>query len=199
MLRGVILAILWIEVQIISDEQIQPPIAVVIDKRRSRPEERIFDARLRRHIAERSVAVVVVQNRGVVVGDVQILIAIVVKVAGCHADAKTFSSDTRSGSHVGKRSVAIVAVQMIRRALAIRRGVIGDSRQISSADHIQIEQTVVVVIDPGAAGSRAFQDRTQILFAERLTEIDSRFLRHIFKLWQRGGRSCRRRSTILPK
>ncbi len=44
---------------------------------------------------------------------------------------------------------------------------------IAAAHHVEIQQPVIVVIDPGAARPGGFQHRTEVVLAEGVPEIDA--------------------------
>ena len=111
-----------IEIDVVGDEQIELPVAIVVDEGAASVPALAFarHASLLADIGERAVAVVVIQNVLAEVGDEQIVPAVVVVVADANALSPARVRDSGLRGDVGKCAVAIVAEQM-RRRFAARR------------------------------------------------------------------------------
>ena len=174
-----------IELQVVAHEEIELAVAVVVDPGRAGAEVRILHARLGRHVGKGPVAVVVVEDRRAPVGDVDVLVAVVVVVAHGHAHAEALAAHARLRGDVGKGSVAVVAVEMIGGVHAVGLGKLGDAVNVAAADHVEVQQAVIVVVDPGAAGTGGLHDRTELLLAEGVLEVNAGFLRDVLVGHQR--------------
>ena len=45
--------------------------------------------------------------------------------------------------------------------------------QVGTVGEVQIEKPVIVIVDPGAAGTGGFHDRTELLLAEGMFKVNS--------------------------
>ena len=50
-----------------------------------------------------------------------------------------------------------------------------------TADYVEVGKSVIVVIEPDAAGAGAFQQRTELLGAEAVGELDAGFCGGVFE------------------
>ena len=93
---------------VVGDEEIELAVAVVVEPGRARRETGIGDAGLRRHIDERARPRVAKQAIGAERRDVEIGPAVVVVVAGGHAEPVELGRKTRGTGDVGERAVAVL-------------------------------------------------------------------------------------------
>jgi hypothetical protein len=85
---------------------------------------------------------------------------------------------------IGEGAVAIVAVEMIGGIGAIGVGVVGDAFEVAAAEDIEVEEAIVVVVEPDAAGAGGFENGTEFLFAEGMLEADFGLLGDVFEGWK---------------
>ena len=111
-----------IEVHVVGDEQIEMPVAVVVEKAAAGAPARAGagDASLLGDVGERAVAVVVIEHVAAPVRDEQIVEAVVVVVADAAAPGPTRSGSARPCRDVGERAVAIVVKEVAGRAVPSR-------------------------------------------------------------------------------
>ena len=117
-------------VQVRRDEEIETAVAIVVDPRAARSVAHIvlLQARLRGHVGERAIAVVVIQHVLAVVGDEEIVEAVVVVVADGHRRRPARSRQARLRRHIGKGAVAVVLVETIGRTRRRLRGACRSAR-----------------------------------------------------------------------
>ena len=133
-LRGVVrLPGVGIELQIIADEQVQAAIAVVIEKCGAHAKVIVLHASGFSDVRESAIAVVVIENRGVPVGDIDVVVAVVVVIAHGYAHGETFSRHAGLRGYIGECSVAIVAVKVICGVQTVGFGMIRDAVEITAA------------------------------------------------------------------
>src|SRR5262249_9028073 len=116
------------------------------------------------------------------IGDKEVVVAIVVVVADGHAHAETWLIETDLGGDVGKRAVAIVAVQA-------RGGQWSGGRSRVNGLDLDAEQvgpTVVVIVDPGNAGTHDLMNVVLGRGTVEVDEVDPCHLRHVLEA--QGGR-----------
>src|ERR1035441_8991419 len=102
---------LQIVMHIARNEQIQPPVAVIVTPRSAIGPVAQRYARLLGYVSERAVVVVVVQPILSVVGHKDIGPAIVLKVGDGHAETPAVVRDPGPGGHIGKGPVVVVMEQ----------------------------------------------------------------------------------------
>ena len=109
-----------IEVNVVCDNNIQPPIAVVVNKGAASAPllAGAGRARLRRDIAKRTIALIVEQMVLTVGSDVEIVVPIVVIVAHTSALSPTAEVKASLGGDISKCSVVVVVKQVARRWLS---------------------------------------------------------------------------------
>ena len=153
-----------IEINVVGDEQIETPVAVVVDEGAARIPARAFarHASLLADIGERAVAVVVIQNVLAEVGDEQIVPAVVVIVADANALSPSRVRDAGLRGHVGEGAVAIIAKQMRSRFAAGGKAL--EPRSVHQKD---IEPSVIVVIVEGNAAARGFEQILVLVLAAK--------------------------------
>src|SRR6266536_6169702 len=116
---------------------------------------RILDMRMCSHIGESSIAVVVIQNAAAVPENEQVREAVIVVVADRDPHAEeVFCAYTGPDGHVTERSVSIVAVESASSRL---RWFVGASG--GAIHQIKVEQTVLVVVNPAAAGAHGLDQK----------------------------------------
>jgi hypothetical protein len=67
---------------------------------------------------------------------------------------------------------------------AIGVGVIGDAFEITATENVEVEQAVVVVVEPNASGACGLEDGTEFLFAEGMLETNFGLLGDVFVGWK---------------
>ena len=136
-------------VQVVRDEQIEAAVAVVVDPGAAGAVAHVVlqQARLRGHVGERAVAVVAIEHVLAVVGDEEIVEAVVVVVADGHRRGPARSRQPGLLGHVGEGAVAVVLVEAIGRA---RRRAF----EARAAQHEDVEPAVVVVVEERHAAAR---------------------------------------------
>ncbi len=111
--------VIEIEVHVVRHVKIEIAVVVVIAERGARaPPSCVADTGPCGHIGEGAVAVVVIQNRAVEVGNVKVFMTIVVVVADGHAESPAAVVDSRLGRYIGEGAVVIVTVQLAGMAFA---------------------------------------------------------------------------------
>ena len=169
-------------VHIIRDEQIEMPIAVVVEPRGRCREPGRADARACGHVHERAAARVVEQTVAVQAGDVQIRTPVVVVVGRRDAEPVHLDSEARRRRDVGERAVVVVAVQGVARRCAL---VAGPARRV---DEEEILESVAVGVEERDARAHCLR---QVLLAERaarVPEADAGSGRDIGEDGRRGAR-----------
>ena len=138
-----------------GEEQIQVPVAIIVDEcttrtpaRRSR---RRRQPRPLRYIGEGSIAVVAIEFVLTVVRTEQVLKAIVVVIADTYSHSPPGREQAGLLCDICKGSVAIVLVETVA---GIRRS----SVQPHSRQHKDIHPAIVVIVDEGTAAAVCFED-----------------------------------------
>src|SRR5713226_4858265 len=135
-----------IKLEISGDVQVDEAVTVVTAKSRARvPDAAAANSSPGRHIRERSVAVVVIQNIRAVVRDEKIGVSVVVVISRYATEAPSPSRDPCRLRNVGKGSVTIVAVQIIVPGMLDRLGLQVLNR--GSVHQIQVHVSVLVVVE----------------------------------------------------
>src|SRR5579863_6350770 len=143
-----------------------------------------MDASLSGYVGERSIPVVVVENRAAIASDEEVDEAVVVEI-GCDS-GHSINVCGHSGliGDVGEGTIAVIAIEVIvrriRRRLLQRVGVDSVFQRLSTYD-VEVGEAVVVVVEPNTAPTRALEQRAQFLGAETVGELDARFRGRIFK------------------
>ncbi len=124
-------------------------IAIVVHPTAARPvaDCRLAQSRVFGHIGECAVAVVVIEHVLAVVGDEEVVEAVVVVVADGHRGRPTRALQSSFGRDVGERAVAIVLVEAVG-------GTGGRAFQAGAAENEQIHPSIVVVVDETPRHSR---------------------------------------------
>src|SRR5208283_1307564 len=99
----------------------------------------------------------------------------VVIVADRHAHAEALAAHARLLRDVRKSAIAVITIKVVRSIYAVGFGELGRAVNVAPAQHVEVQETVIVVIEPGAAGTGGLHDRAQLLLAERVPEIDTGF------------------------
>src|SRR4051794_15281689 len=144
----------WTPLYVVGDNEIEPPVFVVIKPARARgPSTFVPDCRFGGHIGERPIAIVVIKDCSAVSRDVDIGVAVVIKVA--HADALAvmpFAAQSCFGGDIGERSIALVVIKSATERL--KRFVDLSSSRLHEE---KVHQPVLVVIEPGDTGAHGFK------------------------------------------
>src|ERR1017187_9947272 len=135
-----------------GDKQVEPAIAIVISKRRTRGPPPKRDTGLLRYVSEGAVVVVVVQPVFAIVGYEDIGPAVVVVVADCDAEAPAVVGHAGRRSNLGTGAVVVVVK---------KRGVRGCFLAINrlegrAVEQIVAEAAIIVIVDKSHAGSICF-------------------------------------------
>src|SRR5450432_2859419 len=98
---------------VIGDQQVEITVFVVIEPSGAGgPSTFIGDSGLGGDIGKRAVAIVVIQNRAAVAGDIQVGVAVVIEIADRDAlPVVTRAANAGRVGNVGERSVAVVVIQ----------------------------------------------------------------------------------------
>src|SRR5690349_16625096 len=134
--------------EIVRDEKIQVPVAVVIDPTASGA---VTDNTLREtcafgYVGKSSVPVVVIEHVVPVVGDEQVVETVIVVIADSNGGRPTGTVQSGFRGDIGKTAIPVVLVKTV-----------GGSRRIAlqprAAEHEQIHPAIVVVVDKRDAGA----------------------------------------------
>src|SRR6266849_3117468 len=129
-------------------------------------------------VGEGAVSIVVIENVLAVVGDVEIVEAVVVIVPDAHALAPAGVSQASLFGDVGECAVVIVAVEM-----AGGRFAGGQAFQFRTVHNENIGPAVIVIIEDGHAGSRSLDDVfLRVFAAEDDRRGEASFLRDVGKM-----------------
>jgi hypothetical protein len=111
-----------------------------------------------------------------VAGDQQVHKAIVIEVRGDGGHAEEVRADAGRVRDIGEFAVTIVAIEMIVRRrcrrLAQRIGM-DVVAQRPAVGHVEVGQPVVVVVEPDAACTGAFEQRAELARADAVGELDA--------------------------
>src|SRR3954469_168706 len=194
---GVEVAILGIELDVAADEQVPANVAIVVEPCGTDRPALDLDSGLGGHIRECAIAVISVENSFAVASDEEISEAIIVIVSCEGGHAVDVRSDTSLISYVRECAIAVIPIKVIvwrnRGRLLQRIRMDGGFERLARRD-VEIREAVVVVVEPNAAGARAFEQGSQPLRAEAVGELNSRFRGSIFETngtW-RGWLCCLR-------
>src|SRR5262249_6336783 len=137
------------------DEQIQPSVAIEVEKRASRIPARAGQGKAApaRDVTEGAVAVVAIEDLLSVIGDEQIDATVVVVVAGADALSPAAAADASLFRHVGERAVAVVAIQMAR---WLRVG--GGGAEARAVYQKDVGPPVIVEVENRGAAARCLDD-----------------------------------------
>ncbi len=155
---------------VIPERHPNAPFGVAVQRLRTLEAERI------RHIRERAIAVVEVEDVGAVVEEiyVDIAIAVVVQRSRCHTPVAIV--DTSLRPNLRKRPVTIVAVELVRRIREDTAFRVANALQVGAVQHVQVQIAIPVVVQHGHAGATAFQDVLVGVVTEGVSEIDARLV-----------------------
>src|ERR1043165_5979796 len=149
-------AALKVPIHVARDEEVEPPVAVVVEPARARRPARRARLRLLRHVLESAIAAVTIQSRATQAGDVEVYEAVAVEVSGRRAHRVAFAAQSRALGHVLEGAVRLLMIETIPEA---RLGFVGPRafrhRVLKSraGGEEEVEPTVVVVVeecDPSA-------------------------------------------------
>ena len=162
-----------LHIGVVGNEQVEPPVAVVVGERRAGGPSRIPDSRLRGHIGECAVTVVVIQPVRTVAGHVEIVPAVVVEVGGNGPHAPAWVAHTCLVRRVLERAVAPVTPQLAAGASGI-----AGCRDRRRVDEIHVEPAVLVEVEEGYASAHGFED-VLLLGRRRVREGDAALCRDV--------------------
>ena len=132
--------------QIVGDVEVGQAVAVEVGERDVRRPVGAGDARKLRDVAERAVAVVVIEAIGADVADAKIGEAVVVEVTDRDALTESVLDNPRPFGHVFEATVAAISAQVIEMPEVILAG-----RPIGTLREIKIRPAVAVVIEHGGS------------------------------------------------
>ena len=173
-------------VDVVGDEQIEPPVAVVVEPRRARREAGVADAGGVGHVREAHAAEVMEQAVLAERGDVEIGPAVVVVVAGGGAETVERDAQPRCGSDVGERAVAIVPVEREQRLAR------GTARPRHRVDEQDVLRAVSVGVEERPARAHRFRQVFLAECAAVVAEADPGRFRDVGEGRERGRRHQRR-------
>ena len=158
------------EVHVAGDEEIEIAVAVVVEEGGTGAPQRVADARLPRHVAERAVAVVVEQRRRAECRDEEVQVAVVVVVADRRAHAVAAHRDAGLLRDIGEakraRPVGRHREIVAKEAAGGRRASAGIDR--AALDEEDVEVAVVVEVEQRDAGAHHFR---QIVLPGRAVDV----------------------------
>ena len=141
------------EAHIVGNKKIEVAIAVVVEETASCSPARLVvpQAGGLGYVSKRSIAVVAVETILTKIGAEDVLESVVVVVADADAGCPAHSFQSGLLRHIRKRSVAVVFVEAIRGAGRI-------AIQTRAGQQKNIDPTVVVIVDEGAATTGSLQN-----------------------------------------
>ena len=177
---------------VVDDKQIQQTIVVIIEPARRNgpwllPGAGVRQSRPLRHVIERTIPTIAVQNVSIDTGDEQVGGAVIIVVGGRNAHGKPFPANASLGRHVGECAVAFVPVEAV---------VVGgirffQLRLAGSVHEVDVGPAVVVIVEDGDAGNHRLD--LMLIAGRRIPQdkFDSGARRHVVK--SDGVRPARRR------
>src|SRR5215469_1328231 len=160
-------------------------IAVVVDKSTACAPARPLPRHpgLVAHIGERPVPVVVIKNIISVIGDVQVVEAVIVVIADAHALSPSGASHSCLDGHVGKCPVAVILEEMRDRFLSL-----WETLQAGTIHHKNVEPAIVIVVIKRNSTTRRFEQIFILVLATKESlDVQARLLRHIDEADAYGG------------
>ena len=151
-----------VPIEVAGDEQVQLAVVIVIEKTRRGGPAAAFDARARRHVRERAIAIVVIEDVVAVTRDVDIREAVIVVVAGGNPHAVVpvaGAVEARSLRHIREAAIRVLAIQTVPVGrLSARKSSRKFYRVVETpaVDEENVEQPVVVVIEEGHSATHGF-------------------------------------------
>ena len=192
---GVEVAIRGIELHVASDKQVDAAVAIIVEPRGTDRPSVDFHAGLCGDVGKRPIAIVAVKNCFAVAGDEQIDETVVVEVGGNRCGSEYVCGYARLVGDVSENAVTVIAIEMVvrrRRGRLLQRIRMHRIFKRLTADHVEIRQTVVVVVEPDTAGAGAFKQRAELLGTEAVGELDAGVCGGTFEA-DRAGRARLRR------
>ena len=120
-------------------------VVIVVSEGTARaPSPGVANSGRRSHIAERAVAVVVVEDAATYIGDVDVFPAVIVVVADAHTHAPSAMVQARLCSNIGEGAVAVIVIELAGRTSAAPQ--IFQSGPIHEKN---IQPAIVVVVQEG--------------------------------------------------
>ena len=185
---------LYIEVDVVADEEIEVAVFVVVEKRAARvPAQAILQqASLLCHFGKSAVAVVAEERVLAVVADEQIVPAVVVVVAHAAGLAPAGAREAGLQCDIGECAVAIVLEEMANWLVAF-----GKAFEPPAVDEENVDPVVLVVVEKGCAAARGFkQIFVAVLAAEDGLDVEAGFFGHVDKLHAERRARHGRRSAL---
>ena len=145
--------LLQIEINVISHEQVQVPVAIVVDPGAAGAPAALLveEAGPLGDVAEGAVAVVVVEHVLSPIRDEDVVEAVVVVVADSDGRGPSGPPQARFVGHVGERTVAIVFVEAVG-------GLLGICIEPGTREEQNIQPAVVVVVQKRTAATRRLEN-----------------------------------------
>src|SRR5581483_2271431 len=131
-------------------------------------------ARFNRYIRESAIAIVVVEDSTIEIGDEEVLPPIIVVVAHGDAESPPAMRQPGLGGHVGESSIMVVAVQLA--GVALPGTDVFDRRAIDQQD---VDPAVIVIVECGNAAAHRFHDVALSRPPTRKVEVEAGALRHV--------------------
>ena len=150
-------------VEIVRHDQIQPTVPVKIEKRRRRSPTRVVDPRGLGDVDEPALALVQQEPHAAVFGAEHVRQAVVVDVTNRHPHAGTCDIESRTGTDIAEASVRLLMIELIA-----GRGV-----RAAVLDQVQIQPSVVVVIEQGDARAHLLRNQVAAGGAGGMDELHS--------------------------
>ena len=174
----------WRPVNVVADQQVQVSVLVVVEPAGTgRPLPFVGDARRGGHVSEGAVAVVVVKDRPPVAGDVEVRIPIIVVVTHRHAlGIQSGGADSSLLGDINKSPIALVAIE--RGTQWVRRLI---PRGLGRLDDLEVQPSVLVVIDPAQAAAQGFQIVLVLAECVVVLEVNAAASRTSVKRTETGG------------
>ena len=177
------------EVDVAADVEVEFAVAIVVEEDGAGVELAGFeagDAGFFCDVGESAVAVVVIQDVGAELRDVEIGEAVVVVVAPDAAEAVVCAGDACGVGDIGEGAVGVVAIESVFD---------GDVAvvAITAVDEVDVLPAVVVEVGDADAGAEFFEIDGDAVVTFEVGEVDAGAVRDVSELgWGSRGRSLRR-------
>jgi hypothetical protein len=175
-----------VPVDIVHHEQIQPPVAIVIEPHRRYRPRLAVNSGLRSHVFKCAIPAIAVQKVALESGHEQIGASIVVVIGGGSPHAETLPAQTRFHGGVFERAISAIAIQPVPPS-GVRLDQAGLARAIGDED---VHQPVAIVIEGGHATRHGFNLMLLRGGPVLQYDIESGACRRVLKRdwFRRGGR-----------
>ena len=165
---------------VIDNQQIQPAIAVVVQKGSGSPPVRFCASQCAGNIFELSFAGIAVQCIPSIVGNEHIRKSVVVHIPDCHASPIARISQTGLRRHIHEASRFVLAKQAIAqidRRWKVMRGL----RRTTAVHEVQVHPAIAVIVQKSGPGANGFRHEPCPQWPDRVCELNSQFVRHILQ------------------